>query len=302
MVRSAENQPVQRVPCQGNAREAVVALADGVFLRPRDISGSVATRYPMAFHPETATIHAVFADARTPVSAACRRDFQVITADGASRKGTMIGLVCTEPNARGRGHASRILAEIENDCRRDNRDFAVLWSTNHAFFEGLGWKRAGHSLFGQIATNTLSLSPGAVRRGSPDFTSIAEAERIRHSLGHSRVDRRTEAWFTRPMQCDHVELILSGDAYLLLGRSANGPSILFEMIGDQSAFPSLWSSVEQTTSTVLVNTGLEDPAHRWFEAMNANLRPTGLAHWKIFERIGAENLAGEVPIPFFDRI
>lgn len=301
-MRSEVNLSVQRVPCIGKMAEAFAAFADRVFLRARGLPGSVATRYPMAFQPGTATIYVQLAYDQSPVSGMCRRDFVLTTENGRALRGTMIGLVGTNPDARGRGHASRILAEIENDCRLDRRDFMVLWSRNHTFFEGLGWVRAGHSLFGKIELPLSSHVPESVHRGQPEAASIGAAEHICREFGHRIINRPKEAWFTRPMQCDQVELVLTDRAYVLLGHSSSGPSVLFEMIGDEFAFEALWLAVASTSSSLFVNAALGGPSQGWLEAAGATLNPTRLAHWK---RLGsfAEDVSFEgFDIPFFDRV
>ena len=282
--------------------EAFAAFADRIFLIPRGLSGSVATRYPMAFQRETATIYAQLADDQSLVSGMCRRDFELTTADGSTLRGTMVGLVGTDPDARGRGHASRILAEIENDCRLDRRDFLVLWSKNHTFFEGLGWVRAGHSLFGEIELRSSLFAPDCVHRSPLDAENIGAAERIRRELGHQIVNRPKEAWFTRPMQCDQVELLLTDHAYVLLGHAATGPSVLFEMIGDESAFESLWSAVASTPGSLFLNVTLNGPSQGWLEAAGITLSPTRLAHWKKLRAFAEGVLFEDFDIPFFDRV
>ncbi len=66
-----------------------------------------------------------------------------------------VSSVATEPNARHRGYASRLVEACCADLQRRGCHFAVLWTEVHAFYQRLGFALLGAELLYRLSSHSL---------------------------------------------------------------------------------------------------------------------------------------------------
>ncbi|MHC4261343.1 MAG: GNAT family N-acetyltransferase [Planctomycetota bacterium] len=155
---------------------------------------AIAAESPLVF--ETGRIRppgrlVALSDGNAVLSACAILVREVRTAESTTRVG-LIGWVSTAPEARGRGLASRILAEAEQQLRSRGCRFALLWANDAEFYRRRGYTEVGGEVDLPLDASTVERLPvwSDTRRLDPDRDAAATLSLYRT---HTTRCRRTLA-------------------------------------------------------------------------------------------------------------
>ena len=281
-------------PAGGAADYAqAIALLDRVFVAPRQRPPSVAVRFPW-ISARDARGNAWTLNELGVVTACllvkCRR----WASGGGGVEVAMIGGVCTDPAARGRGLASELMRHVQDALDAAGIETQVLWTTMPRFYERLGWRRDESGLLGTLGVYSGPRPKAQVSRGSP-AASFERLARIRGECLGEGVGRHRDDWASIPFPAQSVECVRAladdGEAYGLVGR-AGSSAYVYEVVGPTSVVGAVWADIRDRYSTVLVNERRDGPMVRWLAANAAvDWRPGATAMWR-----GAARFY----VPFFD--
>jgi len=184
---------------------------------------SVAPEYPLIFEDRFPG-RLVAVGEGSCVRSACAvlvRDFVI---GGAELRGGLIGSVCTDPEWRGNGLATRVLDEAEAQLSAQGCAFALLWADEPAFYQKRGYGEIGTEedfLVGSELTSRLP-EPVGVRPASPEDAGAMHAHYDAHPVRVRRSDSETAALLACPGM---RTLVLERDgelvAYACCGRGAD---------------------------------------------------------------------------------
>lgn len=136
----------------------LLAALDATFITTRGRHGSLAARYPSALgatHLEQLHVGKLQGDILTCCAV---RPFDWLVAEEHFR-GAMVGMVYTQPAARGQGHAGALLSALVAQLAQQGYDFAVLWSGLEGFYQRLGWIPNDPGVLGSLAPATTPPAP-----------------------------------------------------------------------------------------------------------------------------------------------
>lgn len=277
------------------ACDEALALLDQEFISSRGRALSLSVRFESILSQPDARLLATRNKGK-PESMLLLRPFEWIT-PSRNYRAAMIGLVWTHPEARGRGHASALLAEAAQSMRRDDVDFAVLWTTRAGFYARAGWIPAdcgvlGHWRGGKSAT----MAPSEARAWWPAIHSLREAK------GGERVRRTLANYAMLPPPAIEHDAVLDGGAYALIGR-LGATGYIYEIGGRSEGLPALWHSLHRRYGELFINVRRGSEHHQWLSALpGVTWQDQNLAMWLA---LSGQADAGHFPgwyIPFLDRI
>ena len=136
----------------------LLAALDATFITTRGRHGSLAARYPSALgatHLDQLHVGKLQGDILTCCAV---RPFDWLVA-GQHFRGAMVGMVYTQPAARGQGHAGALLSALVAQLAQQGYDFAVLWSGLEGFYQRLGWIPNDPGVLGSLAPTTTMPAP-----------------------------------------------------------------------------------------------------------------------------------------------
>ena len=136
----------------------LLAALDATFITTRGRHGSLAARYPSALgatHLDQLHVGKLQGDILTCCAV---RPFDWLVAEQHFR-GAMVGMVYTQPAARGQGHAGALLSALVAQLAQQGYDFAVLWSGLEGFYQRLGWIPNDPGVLGSLAPTTTMPAP-----------------------------------------------------------------------------------------------------------------------------------------------
>ncbi len=148
----------------------LLAALDATFITTRGRHGSLAARYPSALgatHLEQLHVGKLQGDILTCCAV---RPFDWLVA-GQHFRGAMVGMVYTQPAARGQGHAGALLSALVAQLAQQGYDFAVLWSGLEGFYQRLGWMPNDPGVLGSLAPTT---TPPAAGTEDTHFSATTE--------------------------------------------------------------------------------------------------------------------------------
>jgi GNAT superfamily N-acetyltransferase len=283
-------------------RRQAINLADRTFVYGRNLDTSLVLRYPAGFQRSLGgRIVTVIDDSEQNVlSMACVRNFQ-LNRDGRQYTGCMIGLVCSAPEQRRQGLATRLLEAIVENARHLGTDIAVLWSGHRDFYRSRDWAQRSSGLFGKLA---LPHDDRAPTEGLDQLSTrtVRRLEKLRPADSRILPRRPLPLWRTLPLPADSIELCIQEDAYAIVGRSQDTTAYLFELGGNASIWPKLWPSVVGTADNLFANATEATQSAEWLMSMGAQLIPQTLAFWQFLSPRSAALRAATPNIPFFDRL
>lgn len=195
--------------------------------------GELAAEYPLVFGPN-APGAIVALGANDIVHSACAilvRDLLV----GAERlRVGLIGSVATDPSERGRGLATKVLADAERELARDGAVLALLWADDAEFYRRRGWREFGSELDLAFDAQTVARLPcrGTIRRAAPDDEGAVHRLYLRHRSRVERTQDETRALLRAP----GMEVLVLHEerdvrAYACLGRGADFAHTIHEWSG-----------------------------------------------------------------------
>ncbi len=228
-------------------------------------------------------------------------------ADDRQWRGAMAGLVCTDPDYRGRGLAAALLRAVPGLLRERSVDFGVLWTSIPAFYEPFGWQTNDRGLLGHGA----GLSPRSTTAILPAQTMAAVdpdwLESVRAAWRVCRVRREARDYTVIPPSCDRVRCFAvkgpgADEGYALVGERPD-IGLVYELVGAPSALPHLWQSIRFRYPRLYVNDCLDDPATEWLRReQELSWEPQRQAMWLGISRDFACSSWRRWHISFFDRV
>lgn len=272
-----------------------VELFDAEFIFSRGRTISFAQRFRDVFAIDECFVVAGRNDGRL-VSALLVRPFTWI--EGNRRwRAAMIGLVCTEPQYRGRGYAAALLTAAEQRCRALGHDFAVLWAANHRIYERLGWIASDGGMIG------IRRGPWCGKPGGPAAlydALIPKAHALHETREGPRVERTQTSYYHLLPPAERLRCFLEGSSFALCGECGSA-GYLFDLLGTDADMPQLWDKLSKSFDDLYVNVERDSVAHRWLRShTQLEWKPHELAMWK---PLHAASIAfRQWYIPFLDRI
>lgn len=288
--------------------ERLIPLIDQEFVFGKGRRISLKQRFPDVY--STANVDRIYVaelGGEIVSSLACK-EFRLLRND-SSWRGAMIGAVCTRPDIRGRGIATKLLKYCTDGLASGGLDFAVLWTAQSDFYKRLGWVCCDSGLMGSVEISAKAANcrhrKAVDRIESVDFSRI---EQIRRHWVDCFVSRDELAYRHIPLPAESTELFCQNEnsaehsAYALTGV-VDDTRIVYEMLGEPTAFAPLWSDLSSGYSRILINDVSGSRSERW---LTQNVTPLWeakrLAMWlPISLRVSADRFANWY-IPYFDRI
>lgn len=227
-------------PCDAAGFGPALELIDRVFLRERGIPGSLRDRFPSvidAARPEN--LWSVRKGDRT-ISVLALRRF-VWQPDGAELPAAMIGMVATDPSARGRGMAGALLREATRALAREGRMFAVLWADRPGIYARMGWIAADCGLGAELP-GAASTDRGSTNRGDGVHVTPIPPLALHARHGARDIHRDAAAWHTLPPHADRLEYLVTDDGYAFVGVRDTRAHV-YEIAGSTRALPALFSAL-----------------------------------------------------------
>ncbi len=150
----------------------------------------------------------------------------------------MIGSVSTDPEFRGRGLATQVLAAAEEELRLDGCLFSLLWADDEDFYLKRGYSRIGTEIDFALSVDMLKALPSSdeVRILEPEDTKHVHGLYGRHPERVERTMLETEALLATP----GMEVLVAEEggkvsAYACLGRGGDMTNVIHEWGGDANA-------------------------------------------------------------------
>lgn len=291
--------------CSPEETESVLAALDLEFVASRGRGISLRIRYPRIFSPNSGDEIWLARGQVAWVSCLVLRRFCHL-AGARMLRGAMIGLVYTRREARGRGLAAKLLAEVANRLAREDLDFAVLWSGIPSFYQRLGWIPADRSCSGRGERPA-----GMASHGSAAFPvsgiDVERLEELRAQWCPQRVQRGKPDYLTTPLPADSVELFAhrldqAVGAYALVGRKGQ-TGYVYEMIGSEIGILRLWEQISAAFCHLQINDAVGTASHHALkERADIIWSRQDLALWHPLRLDAAGIIERGLQIPWLDRI
>ncbi len=212
---------------------------------------------------------------------------QVITAAGSARIG-VIGAVATAEDARGKGHATQILQDMEICGRLNNVDGMLLWSDKEDFYSKLGFNPVGHQ---EIFSLVNIKEPAKVNAVIQSFWTEDQVRPL-YNMHASRVKRSDQYWdnIRKITSCTRLQAVDSQGkvvAYMAMNRGKDLQNIIHEWGGDGAVLHAMAWSVQKLQPEVMWMThpALVDPIRAQLPADEVPLIRGPLALFKGFKPI-----------------
>lgn len=287
--------------------QRVLPKIDSEFIFGKGRSISVAQRFPAVFCPENVG-NLLLTEEHGELLAclACKR-FSLLH-NNLKRYGVMIGAVYTVPHRRGEKLASRLLDHTVQYFRDVGLDFAVLWTNQPTFYSRLGWHSADGGVLGKfMRPANFAKSGGGIIKTGISTADTAQIEHLREQYCEYYVPRQRENYLQLPLPAQSTRLYISqkgasSAAFALVGADAES-GILYEIIGDEYEFPSLWAAICSDYRRIIANDVRGSSSYRWFSgntSMEWQEKP--LAMWFPLSKNTDMAHVAHWYIPYFDRI
>lgn len=284
--------------CSVGDFDALIPLLDQEFIFGKGRRLSLAQRFPGTLdrnHPQNIQL-ASFDGSIT--SALVTKSFIWATPE-RSWSGSMIGMVYTRPDLRGRGTASALMRATQERLAQEGFDFAVLWTARPDFYARLGWLGIDRGTLGIAQPARAATSRFALPLGAAD---VAWIEALRPQYAPERVERTENTYATLLPHAERLELLRGDAAYMVLG-SDDGSAFLYEMLGDSAEFPALWSRLAARYPTLYLNLPRGTPAERFLSAQGGiTWQAQQLAMWLPLSATARGAHFADWYVPLLDRI
>lgn len=287
--------------------EKLLALLDEEFVFGRGRTLSFGQRFPTVYSPENVEKILLAEDGGMIISALAIKYFDWLD-HGESFRGAMVGSVCTHPQRRNEGWASRLLAAAQEKMQQDELDFAVLWTRFPAIYARAGWISSDCGLLGELeASAHVVAATSAVTISVAGSANIPLIESIRRRWLTSLTLRRTGDYRHLPPPAEKVGLLHCSEdmetaGYALVGESGS-TGIVYEMTGHSESFPALWAAICGQHQHIIINDRPESASHRWFTRNTPAIwQDKPLAMWLPLSCKADMARISAWYIPYFDRI
>jgi GNAT superfamily N-acetyltransferase len=195
---------------------------------------AVADDYPLVFGPGDAG-GVLTLDEDGATRSACAVLERELVGPGVRIKAGLIGSVATDPDHRGRGLATRLLADAEEELRARGCAIGLLWAEDDSFYLARGWRPAGWERDWCLDNRGRELLPEAI--GVREATAAdADALHALYRTHEARSERTLEEARTLLACPGMTTLVLEREgapvAYACLGRGVDFPGVVHEWGGD----------------------------------------------------------------------
>jgi hypothetical protein len=217
------------------------AAARGLMERVLRAGAPIAPEYPLVFAGAENAAFVVDEDGGAALSACALLERNLIVRGRTIRAG-LIGSVATDPEGRGQGRCTRVLAAAEQELARRGALLAILWADDAGYYEKRGWRRFGWEIDFVIAPDCAASlpEPFGVRE------RLAEDDGQIHALYERHPERvgRTPAETSALLSCPEMEVLVVERwgriaGYSCLGRGADLRNVVHEWAGDAQALLTL---------------------------------------------------------------
>ena len=282
----------------------VLSLIDQEFVFSRDRTLSLAARFPHVVAPDERHNIVIATLGGLVVGAIVQRPFLWVDG-GAVFRGAMVGMVYAHPGFRNRGVCRLMLDRIADDLRhRGVVDFAALWTTVPAVYQGAGWYPSDIGVFGRCAAAIGGMPATGIREFAATEAPLDRIEALREASTPMRVVRSRTAYGAVPLPAERVGIIIDDrdTAYALVGRFGD-TAVIYELVGDPAGFDGIWAWLAGSAGRILVNDRLGSASQAWLSTHTPiDWQPQSLSMWLPL-RGGPETLPFDCwSIPYFDRI
>lgn len=228
-------------------------------LRP---GGDLTLEYPLAFDEEGPGELYALSEGDEVYSACATLERELIHPGGRTLVG-FIGSVATRPDARGQGHASRLLDEVEGALRERGCEHALLWADDPGFYQ-----RRGYSLDGAETDFLISRTPDALVDSDLSVRPLFRGDHDRiHELytWHGARVERSAHETSRLLGCPEMLVLVATrgeelEAYVCFGRGADLAGVVHEWGGSPAGVMACLSVLlERTESLFLMAPGEAGP-------------------------------------------
>ncbi len=178
--------------------------------------GRLAAEYPLSFHPGAVANQRVIRRDGSPAAHAMLHEAVIRSISRELRVG-MIGLVYTDPEARGQGLATRCVESCIEELGRRGVPLALLWSEKHAFYARMDFRPVGSEWI--LRWRRSGRGPLAVGAPRP-----SDWERL------ERLHARKPVLAVRPPGALE-RLARAPDTHLVVARSEAGEPVAYAVAG-----------------------------------------------------------------------
>ena len=284
----------------------LTGLLDQEFIWSRGRNTSLAARYPVLFESDGKSEFLVCFEGETITAALALRDFEWLQGI-ETFQATMVGMVATHPDWRGRGCASQLLNFARQRSTRRGVDFLVLWTSQQNFYARLGWLPVDGGVLGNYrCPEDAPLPSHASLITRAKDCNVQTLESLRHKHCHGHITRNRSNYACLPLSAEDVVVITPAgaeqEAYALIGTAGN-TAYVYEMVGNPAQFQTLWASACQRWKVFFINEHEDNASLAWFkENVAVQWEPKPLTMWlPISDRLPAGLKAGW-NLTYFDRI
>jgi len=171
--------------CMTSEIETVAGLCNLVF---RSTTGDMQREYPLLFHPDNSSrLRTVWENGQVICHAGyVNRDAWIL---GMPLCTASVGAVCTHPDHRGKGHAGRVMADVEESARAEGCDI-LLVSGSRSLYQRMGCVPAGRFNTYRLKPPQID-PPGLIRHAVPED---AHALVRLHQTQPVRFERSVDDW------------------------------------------------------------------------------------------------------------
>jgi len=277
--------------CAGGELGGLIERLDAEFVSGRGRAASLAVRFPRELTAANLDNVFVARDKDGIAAAIVVKRFRWIVPEREC-DGAMLGMVWTAPEKRGTSLGSQLLLHV-GDALHDRVDFAVLWTSNPAFYARAGWNSADRGCLGRIDGSGSE----AASRAAIDFERVRAVWQRRPQC----VERDASWQPPIPPPAESLELFERPGAYALAGRRDKA-LYCYEMLGDESGFAAILDSMRAHCATLYFNENAGSTAHAWLSGQGVRWESKPLAMWLPARERSPSALRGDWYIPWLDRI
>lgn len=234
----------------------------------RGFRGRLQAEYPVSLEGQHCPRHRVIFSGGSPRAHAM---FHVVTVDvhGAQIEMGLIGLVYTDPAARGQGFARSCVEACIQSLREAGIPLVGLWSDLEGFYEPMGFARAGTESLWVASRAQLSQPSGDLLVGADVRSEEWEALEGLYAEKAVKVVRETGS-LQRLASGPDVEVRVARQeglpvAYAALGRGDDFEDVVHEWAGSSSGVSACLSDFMETRGLLGLMAGPEEPP--WLDAL-----------------------------------
>ena len=280
--------------CRSDELETVLGHLNQEFIYSRGRNIEVQYRFPGILNePQNILVRRV--EGRI-VSALALKRFVLETAK-EQFNAAMIGLVWTMPSMRAKGHAAAVLDFARLQLIQEQRDFAVLWTSQPHVYSGQGWIEADCGRYGVLSGHAGNCTDNPINQANID-----RIQGIRKAFAPIRICGEVAAEFPLPLPATRLRLLLETDAYTIIGLAKDN-AYVFDILGTPHSLSTLWARLSASGKNIHMNVPAGSPADIWVTGiLHTNLPPKPLAMWLPLSGRAKDLDFASIYIPFIDRL